>query len=49
MLTTGYIFFKNTKRKGRTCIKSWLKNCLETSEFNNIFEELMLNDKEELR
>ena len=27
-------------------IKSWLKNRLKTSEFNNIFAEVMVNDKE---
>ena len=49
LLLTEYIFSKNTtkqkaKRKRSVKVKSWLKNRLYTSAFNNILVELIVND-----
>ena len=30
-------------------VKPWLKSCMYTSVFNNIFAELIVNDKEKFR
>ena len=54
LLLIEYIFSKKstkqkTKRKRSVWVKSWLKNRMYTSAFNNIFAELMVNDKEEFR
>ena len=40
---------QKTKRKRSVWVKSWLKNCMYTSAFNNIFAELIVNNKEEFR
>ena len=40
---------EKTKWKRTTWVKLWLKNRMYTSAFNNIFQELMVNDKGELR
>ena len=54
LLLIEYIFSKKptrqkTKRKRSVWVNSWLKNRMYTSAFNNIFAELMVNDKEEFR
>ena len=54
LLLIEYIFSKKstkqkTKRKRSVWVKSWLKNRMYTSAFNNIFAVLMINHKEELR
>ena len=54
LLLIEYIFSKKstkqkTKRKRSVWVKSWLKNRMYTSAFNNILAVLMINDKEELR
>ena len=47
-----YIFLKNwtakIRKKKSPLVKSWLKNCMYTRAFNNIFAELMVDAKEEL-
>ena len=53
LLLIEYIFSKKstkqkTKRKRSVWVKSWLKNRMYTSAFNNIFA-VLINDKEELR
>ena len=40
---------QKTKRKRNVWVKSWLKNCMYTSAFNNIFAELIVSNKEEFR
>ena len=40
---------QKTKRKRSVWVKSWLKNCMYTSAFNNIFAELIVSNKEEFR
>ena len=49
LLLTEYIFFKKlkAKRKRSVRVKPWLKIRMYTSAFNNMFAELMVNDKEE--
>ena len=52
LLLIEYIFPKKTgkqktERKRSISIKPWLKNLMYISAFNNIFAELMVNDKEE--
>ena len=37
---------QKTKKQRSEWVKSWLKNRLEISEFNNIFSEMMVNHKE---
>ena len=37
------------KRKRSVWVKPWLKNRIYRSAFNNIFAELMVNDKDEFR
>ena len=37
---------QKTKKQRSEWVKSWLKNRLETNEFNNIFPEMMVNHKE---
>ena len=54
LLLIEYIFSKKitkqkTKGKRSVWVKPWLKNCMYTSAFNNIFAELMVNDKKEFR
>ena len=52
LLNRTHIFWKNskqTKRKRSVWVKPWLKNCMYTSAFNNIFAELVVDDKEEFR
>ena len=54
LLLIEYIFSKKSKkqkakRKRSAWVKSWLKKRMYTSTFNNIFAELMVNDKEEFR
>ena len=54
LLLIEYIFSKKstkqkTERKRSVWVKSWLKNRMYTSAFNNIFAVLMINDKEEFR
>ena len=54
LLLIEHIFSKKTskqktKRKRSVWLKPWLKNCMYTSAFNNIFAELIVNDKEEFR
>ena len=54
LLLIEHIFSKKTtkqktKRKRSAWVKSWLKDCMCTSAFNNIFAELIVNDKEEFR
>ena len=53
LLLIEYMFSKKstkrkTKRKRSVWVKSWLKNRMYTSAFNNIFA-VLINDKEELR
>ena len=50
LLLIEYIFSKKTtkqktKRKRSVCVKPWLKNRIYA--FNDIFAELMVNNKEE--
>ena len=52
LLLIEHIFSKKTtkqktKRKRSVWVKPWLKNCMYTSAFNNIFAELIVNDKEQ--
>ena len=52
LLLIKNIFSKNSTkqkptRKRTVWVKPWLKNRIYTSAFNNIFAELMVNDKEE--
>ena len=52
LLLKEYIFSKKstkqkTKRKRSVWVKAWLKNRMYTTAFNNIFAEVMVNDKEE--
>ena len=54
LLLIEHIFSKKTtkqttKRKRSVWVKPRLKNCTYTSVFNNIFAELIVNDKEEFR
>ena len=54
LLLFEHIFCKKTtkkkpKWKRSVWVKPWLKNCMYTSAFNNIFVELLVNDKEEFR
>ena len=54
LLLIEHIFSKKTtkqitKRKRSVWVKPWLKICMYTSAFNNIFAELIVNDKEEFR
>ena len=54
LLLIEHIFSKKTtkqitKRKRSVWVKPWLKSCMYTSAFNNIFAELIVNDKEEFR
>ena len=54
LLLIEHIFSKKTtkqktKRKRSVWVKPWLKNDKYTSAFNNIFAELIVNDKEEFR
>ena len=54
LLLIEHIFSKKTtkqkaKRKRSVWAKPWLKNCMYSSVFNNIFAELTVNDKEEFR
>ena len=54
LLLIDYIFSKKStkqkrKRKRSAWVKSWLKKRMYTSTFNNVFAELMVNDKEEFR
>ena len=37
---------QKTKRKTSVWVKPWLNNCMYTSTFNNIFAELIEDDKE---
>ena len=37
---------QKTKQKRSVWVKSWLKNCMYTNAFNNIFAELVVNNKE---
>ena len=51
LLLIGHLFSNKTRkektnRKRSVWVKSWLKNCLYTNDFNNIFAELMVSDKE---
>ena len=53
-LLIEYIFSKKatkqkTKRKRSVWVRPRLKICMYTSAFNNIFAELIVNDKEEFR
>ena len=38
---------QKTKRKTSVWVKPWLNNCMYTSTFNNIFAEMIEDDKEE--
>ena len=38
---------QKTKRKRSVWVRPRLKNCMYTSAFNNIFPELIVNDKKE--
>ena len=54
LLLIEHIFSKKTKTKNRNekrsvWVKPWLKNCMCTSAFNNIFAALIVNYKEEYR
>ena len=54
LLLIEYMFSKKstkrkTKRKRSVWVKSWLKNRMCTSAFNNIYVEQMVKDKEEFR
>ena len=51
LLLIEYLFSKEiTKQKKRSVWdKRWLKNRMYASAFNDIFAELMINDKEEFR
>ena len=54
LLLIEYMFSKKstkrkTKRKRSVWVKSWLKNRMYTSAFNNTYAELMVKDKEEFR
>ena len=54
LLLIEHIFSKKTteqktKRKRSVWVKPWLKNCMYTSAFNNIFAELIVSNKEEFR
>ena len=54
LLLIEHIFSKKTakqktKRKRSVWVKPRLENCMYTSAFNNIFAELIVNDKEEFR
>ena len=40
---------QKTKRKRSVWVKPWLKSCMYTIAFNNIFAELIVNDEEEFR
>ena len=40
---------QKTKGKRSVWVKPWLKNCMYTSAFNDIFAELIVNDKKEFR
>ena len=52
LLLIKYMFSKKntkqkTKRKRSVWVKPWLNNCMYTSAFQNIFAELIVNDREE--
>ena len=54
LLMIGHLLSKKTTKqktfkKWSVWIKAWLKNFLYTSEFNNIFAELMMSDKEKFK
>ena len=52
LLLIEYLFSKEiTKQKKKRSVwdKRWLKNRMYASAFNDIFAELMINDKEEFR
>ena len=48
LLMIGHLYSKKTTKQktNKKRVKSWLKNCLHTSELNNVFAEVMVNGKE---